>query len=113
MLKPSSRLFFEKDFGEANLELAAKLGQRLSEVLEDFNRTVTRLRVVLLGLAFQDWPIPPIEILEHDTDRVARLSDANSLQHTRTPQLLQHVVAVEVRRRELVVRLDAADVPWR
>ena len=66
-----------------------------------------------MSIAFQDWPVSSIEVFEDNTNGVAGLADANSLQHTCAPELLQHIIAVEVCRRELIVRLDAADVPWR
>lgn len=82
------------------------------KTFQDFNSSVSGLTIVLRCISLETRSVPPVEVLEHNTDGVASLPDADGFQHTCTSQLFEYINAVKVVGSELVVWFDASDVPW-
>ena len=85
----------------------------LFHIIKDLDSSISWSRIVLRGITPEYRSITPVEFLKGNANRVASLADTNGFKHTSTAQLLQHIVAIEVRWRELIVGLDATDVSRR
>ncbi len=110
LLQATPCLFLQEYLSEADLVFSLKLRLCFLKLIEDSYGAVARFVVVVGGLTLETRSISSDEVFEDDTDRVASFTDADGFKHTCTSELLEHIVAVEVIRREQVVRLDAPDV---
>ncbi len=80
------------------------------EAVQNCDSTITWLTVIVRGFSFEDWSVPSDKVFEDDSDGVTSLTDTDSLEHTCTPELLEHVDAFEVMGCEHMIWLDAADI---
>jgi len=113
LLQTGARLLLQEYLSETDLEFRCQFRHCGFQVVQDLDRSVAWPRFILLSFSLQDWPVTTVEVFKDESDGVASLADADSFEHTSASELFEHVSAIEVSGRELVVRLDTADVSRR
>ena len=93
------------------MKFARKFRLRFLQKVKYRDSAVSLPCIVLRSLALETWSIPAEEVLKDDADAIACFANSDCLEHSRTPQLLEHIMRVEICRCELIVRLQAANVP--